>query len=156
MSQWMDRLTKVLLLVSFAVMLGLSALGIVLRWFGHSWMWIDPVVRHLVLVCAFAGGVLAVATNTHIRIDALAKPMERAPEALRAWLNRMVSLASALVTAGLVYSGWLFFVMEQEFGAPALLDLHSSWWVAIFPIGWAALFLRWLLTIFDSFTKREQ
>ncbi len=154
-SKKLDSLAKIILLASLFGMISLSTLSIFLRWGGLSLMWIDPLVRHLVLVSAFAGGVLAIGKNSHIRIDVIAKPMERAPVRLRLWVDRIVTLATTLVTAGLLYSAWQFFLMEQEFGAEALLGWHSSTWVGILPIGWGALTIRWFMSFVDSWKKAE-
>lgn len=142
-----DQSARAVLLASLVGMLGLSLLGIVLRWTGSSLMWVDPVVRHLVIVAAFGGGILAVGKKSHIRIDVLAKPMELAPPALRILVERILALATALVTVGLAWSAWLFYLSEKEYGSAGLLGLHSSSLVIIFPIGWGLLALRWLLAL---------
>jgi TRAP-type C4-dicarboxylate transport system permease small subunit len=154
-SRVFDHTARGVLILSLIGMLGLSLLGIVLRWSGLSLMWIDPVVRHLVLVAAFGGGVLAVGKNSHIRIDILSKPMEFAPKKMRIWVSRILTIGTAIATAGLAWSAWHFFLSEKEFGGEALLGLHSSSLVMIFPIGWALLTLRWLSALLDSCTSGE-
>ena len=149
-TRWFDQGAKGILLLALFGMLGLSTLSIILRWGGLSLLWIDPVVRHLVLVAAFAGGVLAVAKNSHIRIDILAKPMESAPKIWRTNVERVLTIVTAVVTSALAYSAWEFFVVEKEFGSEALLGLHSSTLVMIFPLGWGALTVRWFLSFVDS------
>ncbi len=150
-----DQSARAVLLMSLVGMLGLSVIGIVLRWTGSSLMWIDPVVRHLVIVAAFGGGILAVGKKSHIRIDVLAKPMEFAPLKIRKLVEGLLSLATAIVTAGLAWSAWLFYLSEKEYGSAGLLGLHSSSLVIIFPIGWGLLALRWLLVLTDSWKKAE-
>jgi len=145
-----DQSARAVLLASLVGMLGLSLLGIVLRWTGSSLMWIDPVVRHLVIVAAFAGGILAVGKKSHIRIDLLSKPMEFAPPAMRILVERILSLVTALVTAALAWSAWLFYLSEKEYGSAGLLGLHSSSLVIIFPLGWGLLALRWLLALMTA------
>lgn len=152
-SKRLDQISKGILLVALAGMLGLSSLGILLRWMGLSLLWIDPVVRHLVLVAAFGGGVLAVGKNSHIKIDVLAKPMEHLPLEYKRMIERILSLVTMLATSGLVWSAWQFYLSEKEFGGEALLGLHSSTLVMIFPIGWALLTVRWFLSFIDSFKK---
>lgn len=148
-----DQSARGVLLASLVGMLGLSLLGIVLRWMGSSLMWIDPVVRHLVIIAAFGGGILAVGKQSHIRIDVLSKPMEFAPLKMRKLVDRILSFVTALVTAGLTWSAWLFYLSEKEYGSAGLLGLHSSSLVMIFPIGWGLLALRWLLALADSWKK---
>jgi TRAP-type C4-dicarboxylate transport system permease small subunit len=134
-------------------MLVLSTMGIVTRWMGESWLWVDPLARHLVLVCAFLGSIVAVGRKNHIRIDVLAKPMEAAPKNVQHGVEAIVVAASAVVTAGLAWSAYDFYKVEQEFSSEAFLGLSSHHLVAILPIGMALLAMRWLLGLWPA--KRE-
>ena len=40
-------------------MLFFTLFNIVARWFGMSFLWIDPLVRHMVFLSAFMGAVMA-------------------------------------------------------------------------------------------------
>jgi TRAP-type C4-dicarboxylate transport system permease small subunit len=145
---WYDQVARVGLILSLGGMLTLSCLGILTRWMGSSWLWVDPLARHLVLVAAFLGSVLAVARKNHIRIDILAKPMERAPASVRNAAEVMIVFFSAVVTFGLAYSAWQFFLVEREFSAPAFLEIPSHFLVGILPVGLALVSFRWVLALF--------
>ena len=57
-------------------MMILSITGIVLRWFNIAFLWIDPLVRHLVFICTFLGGAIATGRGTHIGIDIIGRLLE--------------------------------------------------------------------------------
>ena len=61
------------LVISILAILIFSSLTIVLRWFQINLMWIDPLVRHLVFLSTFLGGVIATGRGTHIGIDLVSK-----------------------------------------------------------------------------------
>ena len=63
---FIESISKSGLVICIALMLGLTLVNIVLRWFGHTWLWVEPLVRHLVFVCAFLGGALATGSKNHI------------------------------------------------------------------------------------------
>ncbi|MBY0516005.1 MAG: TRAP transporter small permease [Bacteriovoracaceae bacterium] len=155
MTKVFDNIAKVILLISLTLMLSLSTLSIGLRWFGASMLWIDPLVRHLVIVTAFAGGILAIGKNSHIRIDVLAKPMEKAPKYFQKSIERIIQIVTAMVTAALTWSAWEFYLSEKEFGSIVILGFHSSSLVSIFAIGWFAMTLRWLVAFIDSWKKAQ-
>lgn len=145
----LDQGARAVMLTGLVLMLTLSLVGIVARWLGLSFMWLDPLVRHLVLITAFGGGVVAVGKKNHIKIDLLSHPIERMSSQGRSMVQVVLALATALVTAALTWSAWLFYLSEQEYGAHGLLGIHSSLWVLIFPIGWGAMTLRWVSSIFE-------
>jgi TRAP-type C4-dicarboxylate transport system permease small subunit len=149
-SRTLDQLARGIMLGGLALMLLLSASGIVSRWLGLSFMWLDPLVRHLVIVTAFAGGVLAIGKKNHIKIDLLSHPMEKMPKKARWVVQLILSFVTAIITGALTWSAWLFFQSEQEYGAIGLLGLHSSIWVAIFAFGWGMMTLRWVSALFDT------
>ena len=69
-------------------MLIISTLSIFLRWFQVSFLWTDPLVRHLVFITAFLGGSLATGANNHIRIDLAGKLFEKFDAKYQIWLNK--------------------------------------------------------------------
>ena len=87
---FVDRVAFYGIVISVFLMLGLTVLNISLRWFNTSFLWIDPVVRHLVFLSAFLGGTLATGQDNHIRIDLAAKVFEsQGLPKLKAWIDRL-------------------------------------------------------------------
>lgn len=139
----LERLSRYGLVSCLFVILGLSVLAIVLRWLGHSLMWIEPLARHLVFLCAFFGGSLATSKNLHIKVDLLTKLVEKSSSKIIHWLHRnIISLFCLIVCLALVKSGWDFYLVEKEFGAPGFLGIHSAVLVAIIPFGMGLIALR--------------
>ena len=96
--------------------------AIILRWFGQSNMWIEPLVRHLVFLSAFLGGSLATSKNVHIKVDMLTKLIEKSKSKVVHWLHQnLVALFCFFTCAILTKAGWDFFLVEKQFGAPSFL-----------------------------------
>jgi TRAP-type C4-dicarboxylate transport system permease small subunit len=141
----LEKISRWGLVFSLFVILGFAVLAIVLRWMGDSPMWIDPLVRHMVFLSAFLGGSLATSKGVHIRVDLFSKLLESFPSRTLRWLHtNVISLFCLVTTVTLMLAGWDFYTVEKEFGAPALLGLHSSWLVAIVPFGLGLIALRFL------------
>ena len=141
----LERVSRYGLVASLFTILGLSVFAIVLRWLGSSLMWIEPLVRHLVFLSAFLGGSLATSKNVHIKVDIFAKLIERSHSKIIHWIHRnLISLFSLAVCVVLAKSGWDFYFVEKEFGAPGFLHIHSAYLVGIIPFGMGLIALRFL------------
>jgi len=140
---FLEKISRSGLVISFFSILALALASIILRWLGLSLNWIDPLVRHLVFLCAFLGGSIATKGNLHIKVDLFTKLIERADSKIFIWLHKnLVCLFSFLTSLVLLKSSWDFFIVEREFGAPTMLGLHSSWPVGIIPLGIGLISLR--------------
>lgn len=133
-----------LILCLFGILL-LSVGAIVLRWAGKSFMWPEPLVRHLVFLSAFLGGSLATRKGVHIKVDLLTRLVEKSSSKLLAWLHRnLISLFCCVTLAYLLRASWDFYLTEREYGSPAFLEIHSSWLVFIIPFGIGLILLRFI------------
>jgi TRAP-type C4-dicarboxylate transport system permease small subunit len=141
----LEKVSRYGLIISLFVILVFAVLAIILRWIGHSVMWVEPMVRHVVFLSAFFGGSLATSANVHIRVDLLTKAIEASKSKKLLWLqHNLLALFCFLVTLVLTFSAYDFFKVEQEFGAPAFLNIHSSYLVGIIPFGMGLICLRFL------------
>lgn len=139
----LDKFSRYGLVTCLFTILSLAVFAIVLRWFGSSMMWIEPLIRHLVFLSAFLGGSLATGKNVHIKVDLLTKLIELSHSRIIHWLHKnLVSLFCLVVCLALVKSGWDFYLVEKEFGAFGFLHLHSSTLVGIIPFGMGLITLR--------------
>jgi TRAP-type C4-dicarboxylate transport system permease small subunit len=66
-----------------------------------------------------------------------------------------VSLFCFLVCLGLMKSGWDFYLVEKEFGAPGFLNIHSAVWVFIIPFGMGLITLRFFNQLVIGFIEGE-
>lgn len=123
--------------------LGLAVMAIFLRWGGKSFMWLEPLVRHMVFLSAFLGGSLATSKDVHIRVDLLTKLLEKSDSVIIHWLHKnIISLFCFITVLALFKSSYDFFLSEKEFGSPSILGLHSSVYVGIIPFGIGLIALR--------------
>lgn len=88
------RLENAIVTILLAAVVALSFGQIVARWFGGGWIWIDELVRYLVLWLGMFGAVVATRTGKHIAIDAL---VGNAPANARRWLARAANLVAGVV-----------------------------------------------------------
>lgn len=141
----LERISRWGLVISLFAILGFAVTAIVLRWMGSSVMWLDPLTRHLVFLSAFLGGSLATSKNVHIRVDLLTKLVEMSNSKPLKWVHHnLLALFSFVVCVALAKASYDFFIVEKEYGAPAFLDIHSAYLVAIIPGGMGLIALRFL------------
>lgn len=148
-----EKFSSYLLVASVLVILFFSTSSIVLRWFHINLQWIEPMVRHLVFVCAFLGGVIATGRGTHIGIDLIGKFVEsRNWHSLKIWITRFIMFVSGTVLLWLIKAGIDFTIIEMEFSKDAGLGfLKSGHLVTIIPIGLSLIALRFFLLLILSF-----
>jgi TRAP-type C4-dicarboxylate transport system permease small subunit len=145
----LERLTTGLLVTSLSLMLVISLFNIVLRWFEITFLWFDPLVRHLVFLSAFLGGSLATAKKTHIRIDlisTIAKKWEKTKGIFL--LNKILILVSMGTVCWLTLAAWEFTKVELQYGRVAFLGIHSGVLVGIIPFGFLLIAIRLLKQLF--------
>jgi TRAP-type C4-dicarboxylate transport system permease small subunit len=134
----------------------LAVASIVLRWFGSSFMWLEPLIRHLVFLSAFLGGSLATSKNVHIKVDLVTKLIENSNSKVFKWIHgNVISLFSFVTCLFLLVSSWDFYNIEKEFGAPSFLDIHSSSLVFIIPFGLGLISLRFFNQLIFGLFREE-
>lgn len=150
-----EKFAKAALVVSIFLMLFLSLLGIVMRWNSMTFLWIDPLIRFLVFLSAFLGGVLATGRQSHIGIDLLSKILEKRGHRAPLYLGRLVSMVCTLGLVWLVYASWQFTKVELEYGKEAFLGIHNGVMVGIIPFGFALCAYRFFYLFLHSFSARK-
>lgn len=138
-----DKVVSFGLIASFFILIFLSSLNVFFRWFQLSYSWIDPLLRHLVFLMIFLGGVLACAKGSHITIDILNqwsfyKKIKRP-------MDRLLMLISIFVLGVMIYGSIEMVKTEIEYGKIVFLGIHSSVLVGIIPFGFFLMGLRWFL-----------
>jgi len=146
-----EKFSHVALVVAIFLMLGFSIFGIVLRWFHMSFLWIDPLVRHLVFASAFLGGVIATGKKSHIAIDIVSKFLQGSDrEGSRRNLERVIYLTCVFALVWLVYAAYGFLQVEIQYGKYGSLGVHSSVLVGIIPVGFSLIAYRFFYLLLDS------
>ncbi len=141
-----------LLVLSVALMLGLSVFAIGLRWFETSLLWLEPFVRHLVFLSAFLGGVIATGRGTHIAIDILARKIEEdGPQWLKSLNRKVMNLAAAVILMWLIHASWEFTKVELEYGREVFWNIHSGILVGLIPFGLSLIAYRFFYRFLAAF-----
>lgn len=141
--QLIDDFSKWAIVICLFLMLTLSLSNIVFRWFGMSFHWIDPLVRHLVFLAAFLGGSLATGLNQNIKIDLFSRYLESKNSLkLNYYVSQLVTIFSLVVVMAMGKASWGFVRDELTYGKEAFLGIHTGVLVGIIPIGFLLISLR--------------
>lgn len=139
------RLTDSFLCLLLIALILFACLQIGLRtFFSSGLLWIDPLLRYLVLWCGMLGAVVATREKKHIAIDVVGY---LAPEQLKPWIGLLLDLFSSLVTTVLTWAAITFVYNEHLFGGSPLLSIPTWIWYLIFPIAFALMTMHFLLSI---------
>ncbi len=139
------RLIDCLLCLLLVAMIILACLQITLRtFFSNGLLWIDPLLRNLVLWCGMLGAVVATRENKHIGIDVVGY---LAPEQIKPWIGVVIDLFSFLVSTVLAWAAITFVRNEALFGGSSLLSLPSWIWNLIFPTAFCLISIHFLLAV---------
>jgi len=157
LDNYLEKLTKFLLVVSMLLMLGLSITTIIARWMGTSFLWIDPLVRHLVFLSAFLGGALATGYEKHIGIDVVTKILEtkQKKQALLV-LKRTISLISCIATFWLVCVSTDLVLILMQYGKVVMFGITEPVLMTIIPFGFFIISFRFLAVFLRSFSSNKE
>ena len=149
-----EKFSSILLVASILSILFCSSGTIILRWFHINLSWIDPFVRHLVLISTFLGGVIATGRGNHIGIDLISKFLEiKGYDHAKIIVNRIILFTSGLVLIWLIKSGLDFTKVEMEFSKVEFWGISSGYLVAMIPIGLGLIAIRFFTLFILSFDK---
>ncbi len=124
----------------------LSSFQIVYRnVFGSGFVWIDPLLRSLVLWLAFLGAFAATAKGRHIAIDVFGRILPPTPRKI---LVRVLSFLSAAICVAMANGAYEYLTYEKEFAQDAFLGLQTWHVQSILLIGFALLAYRFLVAAF--------
>ena len=152
-----EKLSGGILIVSILSILFLSIIVIVLRWMDTAFLWLEPLLRHLVFLSAFMGGVLATGRKGHIGIDIVGKYFE----SQKNWkahriVGRVVSLTSFLTLLWLTWAVLSFVRLEAQYGKEVFLGIHSQFLVALIPLGTILIAYRFFYLFISSFSQAQE
>lgn len=136
----LEKVEGLLLTVILITMIGLAFLQVVLRnFFSTGIIWADPFVRHLVLWVGFIGASVATKEHGHLAMDLVSRFL---PDKLRKPTAMFVDAASSLVCALLALASYKFVLGEKEMGELLLPWIPTYWAIAIIPLGFSLMSLR--------------
>ena len=140
---WYEYLEEVLLVCLLFGMVVLGAAQILFRnVISIGLVWIDPLLRHLVLWVALLGASIATRENRHISIEILPA---RLSQATRTRIYGGLQIFSALVCLVLVYPAVRFILDDYRVGKYLVFEIPR--WVAqtVMPVMWLVLGVRFML-----------
>lgn len=154
LDHFLDQSSKWGIVFCVFVMLILTVMNIVLRWFEVSIHWVEPAVRHLVFIAAFLGGSLATGARHHIKIDIISRLLEKKKKAQK-YIDQVVTIITLVATILLTYASINLVKVEFEFGKETFLNIHSGYLISIIPFGMGLISIRLLLRFLMSFGPQE-
>ena len=151
MRPWIDRLHRAedgLLALLLIVMIVLAGTQILMRnLFDSGFVWIDPLLRVMVLWLGLIGATVASRHNKHIRIDLLSRYFKRNTHRLIQSLIAQVSAWTCLVIA---WFGMDWIRLDYD-DAVTTFGGIPAWTVEIIvPLAFALIGLRYLVRSFRS------
>ena len=137
--QYMEELALVLLV---GALIGTAFAQIILRnLLSVTFLWTDPLVRHLVLWCGFVGAMIATRQGKHIRIDALLRLLS---PPLLDLIQASTSFFSALVCFILTWVSLGFLGDEMALNTRTFLQIPTWKLQLIFPLTFGVMGFRFL------------
>lgn len=135
-----------ILCLLLAALILLACVQIILRtFFASGLIWVDPLLRYLVLWCGLLGAVSATGQDKHIALDITGNLI---PTKIEPLITLITHLFCTLASGGLTWAGWLFLRSEIEFGGSGPLSLPLWFWNSIFPLAFGLITLKYLLLLF--------
>ena len=151
---FINKLEDGLLVLILSSMILLAVFQIISRnLFSEGVVWIDPLLRMLVLWVGLAGAVVATRTNNHIRIDVFAKYL---PQKFSPYIDRLVYLFTLLICLLIGWHAARFVYSEYEYGTIAFASVPSWITALIIPISFLLIAFRYTLLLFFPHAKELQ
>ena len=143
-----DRFLSLVIAALLLTMVFLSALQILLRNVWESGLlWIDPLLRHLVLLLAFLGALAATGAKRHVQINVLGR-------LLRGRWSRVGGAAVALLGSGiclaLARASLDLLAEEIPMSEIAFLGVSTATVITVFPVAFLGMALRMALLVFEE------
>jgi len=136
-----------------AAMIALSFLQVVLRNLAHtSFVWVDPLLRHMLLWLAFLGAMLASRLGRHINVDAFSRLLK--PRQLRA-ARTVTHLFAASVCLLLSKATMQLVLQEMEFGRTGVLGLPLWFLELVMPLAFLGMSSRFVGHALASLLGKE-
>jgi len=147
MFRWTHVLEDSLLVVLLLSMIVLASGQIFLRnAFDLGFVWIDPLLRLLVLWTGLLGATVASRDNRHIRIDLLSKLLSKKVHLL---IQFFVGLFTTFICGVIAWHGARWVQMDYQDKLPGFNDLPAWLLESIIPLAFGLIALRYLIHSID-------
>lgn len=138
-----------LLVLILLTLVTLAFSQIVMRnFFGTGTIWLDPLLRVLVLWVGMLGALVATRQNKQIKIDVLSRILPAGPKIVSRIITRSFA---AIVSAIIAWHSYRFLIDEWNSGVTAFASVPA--WIpeSIIPFGFTVIALRYSLQVLALF-----
>lgn len=147
----LNRFEDTLLVLILATMVFLAVFQIISRnLFAEGVVWIDPLLRMLVLWIGLSGAVVATRTDNHIRIDVFAKYL---PKHALPIVQRLVYVFTLLICLLIAWHSARFVYSEYEYGTIAFASIPAWLTALIIPVSFTLIALRYALLFITPYER---
>ncbi len=119
--------------------------------FGEGVVWIDPLLRTLVLWIGLSGAVVATRTDNHIRIDVFTKYF---PAHLLKYVQRIAYLFTISVCLLIAWHAARFVLSEYEYGTIAFSGIPAWVTALIIPVSFTLIAVRYVLLFISPYERK--
>lgn len=149
---FINKIEDGLLVIILTSMIILAVYQIIARnLFSEGVVWIDPLLRTLVLWVGLSGAVVATRTDNHIRIDVFTKYL---PKYFQPYTQRIVYLFTLSICLLVAWHAGRFVYSEYEYGTIAFSGVPS--WLAglIIPVSFSLIAIRYALLLISPYERK--
>jgi C4-dicarboxylate transporter DctQ subunit len=107
--------------------------------FDTGFIWLDPMLRVMVLWIGLLGAMVATRVDKHIRIDVLTRLL---PPKLRILSHALTLVFAAIISGIIAWHSYLFVMSEMEYGGNAFSGIPAWTLETIIPFSFAVMTLR--------------
>lgn len=144
---WLDAIENFLIALLAIALVLLAGTQIVLRLSNHGIVWLDPVLRVLVLWAGLLGAVAAARYDKHIKFDVVGRLLTGRALAI----TRAITLGFASLVCVMMVKSSLGLIEVDRESATELFTGVPTWWAElILPIAFSLLALRFAISALDS------
>ena len=118
--------------------------------FSEGVVWIDPLLRTLVLWVGLSGAVVATRTDNHIRIDVFAKYF---PPHILKYIQRFVYMFTLSICLLIAWHAARFVYSEYEYGTIAFSGIPAWITALIIPVSFSLIAFRYALLIISPYER---
>ena len=120
--------------------------------FAEGVVWIDPLLRLLVLWVGLAGAIVATRTDHHIRIDVFIKYL---PKSIQPYIQRTVYLFTIAICLLIAWHAARFISSEYEYDTMVFAGVPV--WLAglIIPVSFTLIAVRYILLFFSPYVQKS-
>ena len=140
LAHWLEDSLLIILLFS---MIALASGQIILRnFFELGYVWIDPLLRLLVLWTGLIGATVASRDNRHIRIDLLSRLL---PKRVHLFIQIFIGLFTTFICAVIAWYGAAWVHMDYQDNLMGFHDLPAWSLEIIIPLAFGLIAIRYLI-----------